>query len=129
MEIVRILLVCFLFSLCFLCTAQKQQGKASFYSDKFKGRSTASGEKYDPMQLTAAHKKLPFGTCVLVTNLVNDSSIVLRINDRGPFVKGRIIDVSRAAAKKLGFYLNGITKVSVQIVDSVFTKTSQNSTQ
>ena len=81
------------------------------------------------MQLTAAHKKLPFGTCVLVTNLVNDSSIVLRINDRGPFVKGRIIDVSRAAAKKLGFYLNGITKVSVQIVDSVFTKTSQNSTQ
>lgn len=129
MEIVRILLVSFLFSLCFLCSAQKQQGKASFYSDKFKGRSTASGEKYDPMQLTAAHKKLPFGTCVLVTNLVNDSCIVLRINDRGPFVKGRIIDVSMAAAKKLGFYLNGITKVSVQIVDSVFTKTSQNSTQ
>jgi rare lipoprotein A len=113
----------FLFvSISFFCKAQKQEGKASFYSDKFKGRNTASGEKYDPTKLTAAHRKLPFGTCILVTNLSNDSTIVLRINDRGPFIKGRIVDVSRIAAEKLNFYLKGVTSVRIEVTDSIYLK-------
>ncbi len=111
----------FMFTICF-CKAQKQEGKASFYSDKFKGRSTASGEKYDPLKLTVAHRKLPFGTCILVTNLSNDSTVMLRVNDRGPFIKGRIIDVSGIAAKKLNFYAKGITNVIIEVADTTIFK-------
>jgi len=102
--------------------AQSIEGKASYYSNKFKGRFTASGEKYDPAKLTAAHRSLPFGTCVKVTNLINDSSVVLRINDRGPFIKGRILDVSMAAAHKLNFVLMGVTKVRIEVTDSAYVK-------
>jgi rare lipoprotein A len=93
-----------------------EHGLASWYGGKFHGRRTASGEVYDQNAMTAAHKTLPFGTRVRVTNLKNGRSAVLRINDRGPFVRGRIIDVSRRAAEHLGFRTDGVTRVEVQIV-------------
>jgi len=81
--------------------AQIQKGTASFYADKFERKQTASGEKYKHKKLTAAHKSLPFGTIVKVTNLENQETVEVRINDRGPFVAGRVIDLSRAAAEQL----------------------------
>src|SRR5690349_13416431 len=77
---------------------QVQTGKASFYADKFEGVPTASGEKYKHNKLTGAHKTLPFGTTVRVTNLANNQSVEVTINDRGPYVDNRIIDLSKAAA-------------------------------
>ena len=74
---------------------------ASWYGGKFHGRTTASGEKYDKWAMTAAHKTLPFGTMVRVTNIVNNKSAVVRRNDRGPFIKGRVIDLSQKANQKL----------------------------
>ncbi|MBX2931624.1 MAG: septal ring lytic transglycosylase RlpA family protein [Chitinophagaceae bacterium] len=89
-------------------------GKASYYADKFAGRKTANGEKYQPNEYTAAHKKLPFGTKVKVTNLQNNKTVNVRINDRGPFVAGRIIDLSKAAAKELGILKSGVAKVKIK---------------
>ena len=94
-----------------------QEGIASFYADKFEGRTTANGEKYRHSKMTAAHKTLLFGTMVKVTNLENNKSVVVRINDRGPFVKGRIIDLSKSAAEKLGYVNQGLAKVRLEIVD------------
>lgn len=91
-------------------TLFQQCGKASWYS---LGGTTASGEPADPDGLTAAHRTLPFGTLVEVTNLSNGRSVTVRINDRGPFAKGRVIDVTRAAAKELGFIRKGVTRVKV----------------
>jgi peptidoglycan lytic transglycosylase len=93
-----------------------EYGKASWYGKKFHGRKTASGERYNMYQLTAAHKTLPFGTKVKVTNMDNGKSVVVRINDRGPFVKGRIIDLSRAAAKKVDMINAGVAFVKVEII-------------
>ena len=87
-----------------------QCGKASWYK---LGGTTASGERANPQGLTAAHRTLPFGTLVDVTNLSNGKTVTVRINDRGPFAKGRVIDVTLAAAKQLGFVQKGITKVRV----------------
>jgi rare lipoprotein A len=98
--------------------AQVQTGKASFYSDAFEGKPTASGEKYRASKMTAAHKTLPFGTVVKVTNLSNNESVEVTINDRGPFVEGRVLDLSKAAAEKLGFFNQGTTEVKIEIVDS-----------
>lgn len=98
--------------------AQIQEGTASYYSSKFEGKQTASGEKYKHKKLTAAHKTLPFGTLVRVTNLSNSKSVEVRINDRGPFVKGRIIDVSRAAAEELMFINQGLADVKVEVIDA-----------
>jgi rare lipoprotein A len=91
-------------------------GVASFYGHKdgYNGARTASGERYDRNSLTAAHRTLPFGTHVRVTNLRNGRSVVVRINNRGPFVRGRIIDVSYAAARELGFVDRGVTQVRVE---------------
>lgn len=97
--------------------AQIQTGKASFYADKFEGVTTASGEKYRHNKLTGAHKTLPFGTKVKVTNLANNQSVVVVINDRGPWVEGRIIDLSRAAAEELGFVNKGLAEVQLEVVD------------
>jgi peptidoglycan lytic transglycosylase len=91
-------------------------GLASWYGRRFHGRRTASGEKYDMAALTAAHKTLPFGSRVRVTNLDNGHSVVVVINDRGPFVKRRLIDVSRAAAQELGFVNHGVAKVRVDVL-------------
>ena len=87
------------------------QGLASWYGERFHGRRTASGEPFDMRDLTAAHKTLPCGTRVRVRNVNNGREVVVRINDRGPFIKGRMIDLSKAAAKKLGFIDKGVTKI------------------
>ncbi|MDE7290542.1 MAG: septal ring lytic transglycosylase RlpA family protein [Treponemataceae bacterium] len=94
----------------------KSNAVASYYADKFHGRKTANGEIFDMYALTAAHKSLPFNTMVKVTNLDNGKSVVVRINDRGPFVAGREIDVSKAAASKLGMLSEGTAHVSLQIL-------------
>ncbi len=104
--------------------AQTQTGKASFYADKFEGRPTASGEKYRHNKLTAAHKSLPFGTKVTVTNLSNNLTVEVVINDRGPYVDGRIIDLSKSAAEKLGFTNQGLADVQVLVIDAGEGKTS-----
>lgn len=96
-------------------------GLASYYSQ---GPKTASGERYNPAALTAAHRTLPFNTCVRVTNLSNGKWVVLRINDRGPYLRGRIIDVSPAAAAALDFVKRGITKVSLTILHETGTGAS-----
>ncbi|HWA44086.1 MAG TPA: septal ring lytic transglycosylase RlpA family protein [Hypericibacter adhaerens] len=93
-----------------------ETGIASWYGPDFNGKPTASGEIYDQNGLTAAHKTLPLPTIVQVTNLENGRSLKLRINDRGPFVNGRIIDVSRRAAQLLGFHQNGTARVRVQVL-------------
>ena len=90
-----------------------QVGKASWYGKKFHGRKTANGEIYDMYAISAAHKTLPIGTYVRVRNLHNNKEIVVRINDRGPFVRGRIIDLSYAAAKKIGIVGPGTSKVKI----------------
>jgi peptidoglycan lytic transglycosylase len=97
--------------------AQIQTGKASFYADKFDGLPTSSGEEYRHNKLTGAHKTLPFGTKVKVTNLANKQSVIVVINDRGPWVEGRIIDLSRAAAEALGFANQGLADVQLEVVD------------
>ncbi|MBT1687452.1 septal ring lytic transglycosylase RlpA family protein [Dawidia soli] len=107
-----------------LAFAQVQTGKASFYADKFDGVTTASGEKYRHNKLTGAHKTLPFGTRVRVTNLANNQSVEVVINDRGPWVEGRIIDVSRAAAEQLGFVNKGLAEVKLEVIDPGDGKTS-----
>ena len=91
-------------------------GLASWYGPGFHGKTTANGERYDMYGLTAAHKTLPFGTKVRVTNLANERSLVVRINDRGPFVAGRIIDLSKRAAERLGFLEAGKAKVRVEVI-------------
>ena len=95
----------------------QQIGLASFYAHKFHGRATASGEVYDMNKFTAAHPNLPFGTLVRVTNLKNKKSVVLKVNDRGPVSKKRIIDVSYKAAQELNFIREGIVKVRLEIVE------------
>lgn len=91
-----------------------ETGIASWYGEDFHGKSTANGETYDMMALTAAHRTLPLPTIVRVTNLQNGKSILLRVNDRGPYARGRIIDVSKHAADLLGFQRNGTARVRVQ---------------
>jgi rare lipoprotein A len=94
-----------------------EYGLASYYGKDFHGRKTASGETFNMYDMTAAHKRLPFGTKVRVTNLKNGQSVVVRINDRGPFVHGRIIDLSYAAAKEIGLVEMGVTKVRVEVLN------------
>lgn len=93
-----------------------EKGEASYYADKFEGKSTASGEPYSGSKMTAAHRTLEFGTIVRVTNLANGKSVEVRINDRGPFKKGRIIDVSKAAAKKLDMLTAGVIQCTVEVI-------------
>ena len=97
-------------------SGRPQIGIASWYGEKYHGSKTSSGDIFDMYKLTAAHKTLPLGTCVRVTNLKNRKSVVVKINDRGPFVRGRIIDLSYAAAKKIGMIGDGTAKVRVEIV-------------
>ena len=96
--------------------ADPESGLAAVYNDRLTGRKTASGEKYDRNKLTAAHKALPFGSNVRVTNPANKKSVVLRINDRGPTQAGRVLDISPAAARALGIHPRGMAKVDVEPV-------------
>lgn len=91
-----------------------ETGLASFYSESYNGRKTANGEIFHSSALTAAHKTLPFGTKVKVINLKNGKSVKVRINDRGPFISGRIIDLTKAAAKKIDMVNDGVVKVKIR---------------
>lgn len=91
-----------------------ENGKASYYADKFEGRKTASGETFRQNGLTAAHRTLPFGTKVTVINISNGKSVKVRINDRGPFSQGRVIDLSKKAAKRIGMLTTGVAVVEVK---------------
>jgi len=94
-----------------------ERGEASYYGARHHGKKTASGERFDQAQLTAAHRTLPFGTQVRVTNLDNNKSVVVRINDRGPFNRKRLIDISHAAAEQLDMLRSGTAPVRVQSLD------------
>lgn len=89
-------------------------GVASFYGPKFHGLQTASGETFDMYQFTAAHRQIPFGTRLKVTNLDNGKSVIVRVNDRGPFVKNRVLDLSYAAAKDIDMVTTGVAKVKIE---------------
>ncbi len=91
-----------------------ETGMATFYGAQHQGKRTASGERFDQHSLTAAHRQLPFGTRVLVTNLTNNRKVEVRINDRGPHTRGRLIDLSHAAAEQLGMIGSGSARVRVQ---------------
>ncbi|QHV96252.1 septal ring lytic transglycosylase RlpA family protein [Spirosoma endbachense] len=93
-----------------------QKGKASFYSKKFNGRKTAYGERVSALALEGAHRSLPLNTLVEVTNLDNHRSVIVRINDRGPFSRSRVIDLTHAAAQALGMVSKGVANVSLRVV-------------
>ncbi|NER20941.1 MAG: septal ring lytic transglycosylase RlpA family protein [Symploca sp. SIO1C2] len=95
----------------------RRSGMASWYGPGFHGRKSASGERFNQNALTAAHRTLPFGTNVLVTNLNNGRSVIVRINDRGPFIRGRVIDLSIAAARVIGMVNSGVAPVNVQVLE------------
>lgn len=94
-----------------------ERGLVSMYGDGFAGRTTASGVPFDPGALTMAHRTLPFGTRVRVTNLENDRSVDVVVNDRGPFVAGRIADLSEAAARRIGMVADGVVKATLQVLE------------
>lgn len=93
-----------------------QKGQASFYGSKHQGKKTASGEPFRQELKTAAHKTIPFGAMVKVTNVENDKSVVVRVNDRGPFVSGRIIDLSSSAFNAIGSTAKGVLKVEIDVI-------------
>lgn len=100
--------------LCSCSSNLYESGKASYYADKFDGRKTASGATFNQRKLTAAHKTLPFGTKVKVTNLANGKTVKVKVNDRGPFVEGRIIDLSKKAAEKIKMVNAGVVQVEIK---------------
>lgn len=93
-----------------------QRGKVSWYGRRFAGRTTASGERYDPAALTMAHRSLPLGAVVDVTNNANGRHLRVRVNDRGPYCPGRVADLSRAASQRLGFKDKGVTEATIRVV-------------
>jgi rare lipoprotein A len=109
-------ITCISFIVFFVSCAPKvmQAGEASYYADKFQGRKTANEEIFRQRKKTAAHRTLPFGTKVTVKNLSNGRKVKVRINDRGPFAKGRIIDLSKKAAKRLGMVKAGVADVEIR---------------
>ena len=113
----RIQYLFFFLALTSISAARIQTGKASFYADKFEGSLTASGEKYRHSKLTAAHKTLPFGTKIRVTNQANQLSVEVIVNDRGPYVENRIVDLSRSAAERLGFINQRLAEVTLEVID------------
>jgi rare lipoprotein A len=97
---------------------ETQTGLAAYYSGRLNGRRTASGERYNQEAMTTAHQTLPFGTRVKVTNTKNNKSVVLRVNDRGPTQQGRIVDVSKKAARSLGFVRQGLVDSKLEVVEA-----------
>mgnify|MGYP002852375651 CR=1 FL=1 len=104
----------------------KSNVEASYYADKYHGRKTASGEIFNMYDMTCAHKTLPFGTVLRITNLKNNKIVDVRVNDRGPFVKNREVDVSKAAAQKLGMIGSGTARVKIEILNSALAKTKSS---
>jgi rare lipoprotein A len=117
-KIVTLTVLSFLFPVVSYVSAQefRQYGNASWYGNSFHGRPTASGESYDMHEFTGAHRDLPFGTVIKVKNLRNGREVVVRVNDRGPFIKSRIVDLSRAAASMLGIVSRGTARVSIEVI-------------
>jgi len=120
-QILILLTGIFVFSATTLTTAKAQNtqeefGKCGYYADALQGRKTASGEPYDKGLLTCAHKSFPFGTNLKVTRLDNKKSVVVRVNDRGPFMDGYVVDLSRKAAETIGLLRDGVTKVKIEVV-------------
>ncbi len=110
-------LIVLLCTILFLTSCSRkitENGKASYYADKFEGRQTSNGETFDQSKLTAAHNYIPFGTIARVTNLTNHKTVIVRINDRGPFVTGRIIDLSKSAASLIDMLEAGVVKVKIE---------------
>ena len=104
-------------SLLFICSVLSHAGKATYYHDKFHGKRTASGEVFSQHKLTAAHRTLPFGTRVKVTNPETKKSVIVTINDRGPFNRGHVIDLSKAAAKRIGLdHKQGSCRVKLKVL-------------
>ena len=101
---------------CALAIESTHFGLASYYADSFQGKKTASGIPYDSSALTAAHRELPFGTKVRVTNTLNEKEVLVTINDRGPYNKRRIIDLSKKAAKELAMINEGVVKVKMEVL-------------
>jgi rare lipoprotein A len=97
-------------------SVRQQEGYASYYGAALAGHRTASGETFDPNGFTAAHRELPFGSRIRVTNLDNGRSVVVRVNDRGPFADGRVIDLSWAAARELGMLRSGVAHVHLELL-------------
>ena len=110
----QILFSLLVISLLSSCGYTTRKGLASYYADSYEGKTTANGEIYRQGKITAAHKTLPFGTKVEVTNLTNNKSVVVRINDRGPFIRGRIIDLTKAAAREIDMVGAGVAKVKIR---------------
>ena len=110
----QILFSLLVISLLSSCGYTTRKGLASYYADSYEGKTTANGEIYRQGKITAAHKTLPFGTKVEVTNLSNNKSVVVRINDRGPYIRGRIIDLTKAAAKEIDMVGAGVAKVKIR---------------
>lgn len=119
LNLLNLLVICLLLAACAAPREfSTQRGEASWYGPNFHGQATANGETYDQNALTAAHRTLPFDTVVRVINLDNGQSVVVRINDRGPYAKGRIIDLSRKAAEEIDMVESGVAPVRLQILDS-----------
>ena len=95
-----------------------ESGEASYYGEELAGRPTASGETFDPAKMTAAHRTLPLGTRLRVTNTTNGQSVVVRVNDRGPFAKRRVLDLSKGAAKSIGMLRSGTARVRIELLPS-----------
>jgi rare lipoprotein A len=110
------LLMCFSFGESLAQTGYKEKGRASYYANKFNGRKTANGEIFDNRKLTGAHKTLKFNSMVRVTNLSNNKSVVIRINDRGPYAHNRIIDLSRIAAEQIDLVKVGTAQVRIEVI-------------
>ena len=117
MRKVIVLIIAFFSILATFAKPDNFEGIASYYGSYFHGRKTASGELYNQYKLTAAHKTLPLGTVVKVTNLSNSKSVFVKINDRGPFVKGRDLDLSKGAYQKIASLSSGVIKIKYKIIN------------
>lgn len=121
--LIFLVLIGFMFSSCtrikYTEPGYIQTGKASWYGPGFHGKKTSSREIYDMHDMTAAHRTLPFGTYVIVTNLNNEKTVMVKINDRGPFVEGRVIDLSYAAASALGMVEPGVIPVRIEVIQAL----------
>ena len=114
------------FSILAFTVIAQEFGMASYYADQYQDKKTASGELYDKNKMTAAHKSLLFGSIIRVTRLDNNKSVEVRVNDRGPYIKGRIVDLSGAAASQLGIKTIGEAKVKIETPKSMMRKTLGN---
>lgn len=111
-------IICLCFAAVALSAQEPEFGMASYYDDDFQGGRTAYGEVYDKSKLTAAHKLYPFGSMIKVTRLDNKKSVTVKVIDKGPFIKGRVVDLSRAAAERLGLINDGIAEVKVELIST-----------